>query len=268
MDSVNQDLSLGDAASLFLANLSSEERGVSQLEIYKFLRWFGWERTLSGITAAEVANYAEQLSLSATDYMRKLELTRAFLFYARKKGWSKTNLATHLKTRKGKARSSSIYSRKKPEPVLLTARGYAEMKAELETLEDKRIEIIDEMRRAAADKDFRENAPLQAAREQRGRLEGQIRELEEALKAAVIVEQQEKVALRVNLGDNIVLRDLDSGEELCYRLVSPTEVDPAGGRISSASPIGRAIVGRGQGEIVEIAVPAGKRRYQIERVEQ
>ncbi len=267
MDSVNQSLILGEAASRFLADLPSEERGASQQEIYKFIRWFGWERALSELTAAEVANYAEHLSLSDTDYMKRLELTRAFLAYAKKKGWSQTNLATHLKTRKGKTRLTSTSRQRTPEVILLTAQGHAEMEAELVALQSKRLEIIDEMRRAAADKDFRENAPLQAAREQRGRLEGQIKELEATLKSAVIIEEQKKVALKVNVGDSVVLRDLDSGESLSYTLVSPSEVNPARGKISSASPIGRAVVGRGRGEIVEITVPAGKLRYQIEQVE-
>lgn len=268
VDSVNQALNLGEAASCFLATLPSEKRGPSQQEIYKFIRWFGWERALSGITAAEVDNYAERLSLSDTDYMRKLELTRAFLVYAKKEGWSKTNLAAHLKARKGKTRVKSTSRQRKPEAILLTAQGYAEMGAELVVLHSKRLEIIDEIRRAAADKDFRENAPLQAARERSGRLEGQIMELEAAIKSAVIIEEQQKIALKVNIGDGVVLRDLDSGEELRYTLVIPSEVNPTKGKISSASPIGQAVIGKGRGEIVEIAVPAGRLRYQIEQVEQ
>jgi len=268
MDGDNQNLSLGEAASRFLADLPSEERGASQKEIYKFIRWFGWERKISELTAAEVDNYAERLSMSDTDYVRKLGLTRAFLACAKKKGWSKTNLAIHLKARKGKARVKITSRQIVPDAVSLSAQGYAEMEAELSTLKSKSFELIDEIRLAAADKDFRENAPLQAAREQRGRLEGRIRELEETLKSAVIIDEQEKVALKVNVGDSVVLRDLDSGKDLCYRMVSPSEVDPAQGKISSASPIGKAVVGKEAGEIVEITVPAGKLRYRIEQVEQ
>jgi len=151
--------------------------------------------------------------------------------------------------------------------VFFTQQGYADLEAELVDLRSKSRNLIDEIRKAAADKDFRENVPLQAAREQRGYLEGRIAELEETLKSAVIMDYKEKVAIRVSIGDSVILSDLDSGEELRYMLVSPHEVDPTKGKISSASPIGQAIIGKGQGEIVKIAVPAGKLRYQIKQVE-
>ncbi len=267
MSSVSQNLSLGEAVSHFLADLPPGEKESSQQEVYKFVRWFGAERPLAGLTAAEVANYAEGLSLSDTDYLRKLELTRTFLVYAKKKGWSKTNLAIHLKARKGKGRLRAIPRQGSSEAVFLSQQGYTELEAELATLYGKRAEAIDEIRRAAADKDFHENAPLEAAREQRSHLEGRILELEETLKLAVIIDEKQKATLKIDIGDSVIVRDLDSGEELHYTLVSVREVDPAKGKISSASPIGKAIIGRAQGEMVEIVVPAGKLRYQIKQVE-
>jgi len=264
----SQNPSLGEGASLFLAKLSPEERGISQPEVYKFVRWYGWERPLAGLSAPEVANYAERLSLSDTDYARKLELIRAFLTYAKKVGWSKTNLAIHLKAKKVKAGAqSSSVRRGLPETVTLTQQGYAELEAELADLKRKRPQLIEEMRRAAADKDFRENAPLAAAREQRGHLEGRIRELEETLKAATTVNGEQKSGLKVTIGDRIVLGDLASGEELHYMLVDSREVDPTQGKISSVSPLGKTLIGRGEGEIVEVAVPAGKLRYQVKYIE-
>lgn len=262
-----QNPSLGEAARLFLATLSPEEREISQPEVYKFVRWYGWERPLAGLTAPEIANYAERLSLSDTDYSKKLELIRAFLAYAKKVGWSKTNLAIHLKAKKVKAESTLLVRQGLLENVSLTQQGYVELEAELAALKSKRPQLIEEMRRAAADKDFRENAPLAAAREQRGHLEGRIRELEETLKAATIIGEEQKSDLKANIGDSLVLCDLASGEELRYIIVDPREVDPTHGKISSASPLGRALIGRGEGEIVEVAVPAGKLRYQVKRVE-
>ena len=265
MDS-SQNPSLGEAASLFLANLPAEEKGTSQQEIYKFVRWYGWERPLAGLAAPEVASYAERLSLSDTDYIKKLELVRAFLAYAKKKGWSKGNLATHLKAKK------KVSVRSSPRVgalsfIVMTQQGYAELKAELADLKSKRSQAIDEMRRAAADKDFRENAPLEAAKEQRQHLEGRIIELEEALKSAIVTEKKQKVTTKVSIGDSVILHDMASGEELRYTLVSPREVDPTRGKVSSVSPIGKAIIGHSQGEIVEITAPAGKLRYQIKQIE-
>ena len=267
MNSDSQNLTLGEAATRFLANLSPKERETSQQAVYKFVRWYGWERPFAGLTAPEVANYAERLSSSDTDYAKRLELVRAFLIHAKKEGWSKSNLAAHLKTKAGKARLRPLARHGLPETISLTQQGYAELEAELAALKPKRSQVIDEMRRAAADKDFRENAPLEAAREQRSHLEGRIMELEETLKAATVLAGGQKSTLKTGIGDSIVLCDLASGEEIRYIIVHPREVDPIQGKISSASPIGKALIGRREGEVIEVMVPAGKLRYQIKRVE-
>jgi transcription elongation factor GreA len=267
VSSDNQGPSLGEAARQYLAKLSPQEGEASQPEVYKFARWYGWERLFARLAAPEVASYAEQLSLSDTDYAKKLELIRAFLTYAKKEGWSRTNLATHLKTKKARV-GPQVYTRRSlPDSISLTRQKYDELEAELAELKSKRHELIEEIRRAAADKDFRENAPLDAAREQRGHVEGRIRELEETLKAASIIDEKKEPALKTGVGDSIVLSDLASGEELCYMIVDPREVDPSKGKISIASPLGKALIGRSNGEVVEITAPAGKLRYQIKRVE-
>lgn len=267
MDGKSQSLSLGEAAGHFLVSLSSEAREMSQQEVYRFARWYGWERPFVGLAAPDVANYAERLSLSDTDYTRKLELIRAFLVYAKKQGWSKSKLAVHLKTKKGKASPQPAPRGGAPETVRLTRQGYAELEAELAALKGKRPQIIEEISMAAADKDFSENAPLDAAKEQYGQLEGRIRELEGALKLATIIDEKQSVTSKVGVGDSVILRDLATNEKLRYMLVGPREVDPTRGKISNASPIGRAIVGRGEGEVVEVSAPAGKLRYEIKQIE-
>jgi transcription elongation factor GreA len=148
----------------------------------------------------------------------------------------------------------------------MTREGFDKLSAELETLKDARHKVIGEITRAAADKDFRENAPLHAAREQKGKIEGRIMEVEATLKAAVIIDKNRVSGRKVSPGDSVVLRDLDSGAELSYTLVSSSEVDPAKGKISGASPIGKAVMDKEQGDTVEISAPAGKMRYRIEKV--
>ncbi len=266
MNSSSQSPSLGEAANRFLASLSPEERKTSQQEVYRFVRWYGWEQLFSRLTVPEVANYAEQLSLSDTDYIKKLELIRAFLVYAREEGWSKSNLTTHLKIKKRKNRSQSPIKQGLPETISLTRQGYTKMEAELTALKNRRLQAIDEMRKAAADKDFRENAPLEAARQQHGQLEGRIRQLEETMKSASIIDEKQEVTFKASIGDNIIMSDLISGEELRYTIVSPREADPTRDKISTASPIGKALLGRGQGEVIEVLTPAGKLRYQIKQV--
>ncbi|MFC1962184.1 GreA/GreB family elongation factor, partial [Chloroflexota bacterium] len=144
--------------------------------------------------------------------------------------------------------------------------GYKDLKTEIAELKKKRLEVIEEVRRAAADKDFRENAPLAAAREEKGHIEGRIMELEETLKTAAVIDKEAGLRRKVGIGGVVALQDLTSGEELTYRIVDPREIDPLQGKISLASPLGKALVGRREGEVVELAVPVGKMRYQIKRV--
>jgi len=267
MSKDSESLSLGEAAGRFLASLPPEEGKLSQQEVYKFVRWYGWGRPLAELAAPEVGNYAEHLSLSDTDYPRKLELVRAFLVYARKERWTKVSLAAHLKTKKGKTRSRPVARVNSSRVISLTREGYDKLEAELVSLKKRRPQIIEEMQKAAADKDFRENAPLAAAREERGYLEGRIGELEETLKSAVVIDEERKSAPKISIGDKVIVCDMASNEELCYTIVDSREVDPARGKISEVSPIGKAIVGHGQGEVVRVLTPAGKFSYRIEKVE-
>ncbi|MDD4876513.1 MAG: transcription elongation factor GreA [Dehalococcoidales bacterium] len=260
----NQKPNLSEGATLFMASLSLKNKEIGQQEIYRFIRWYGWERNFEELTAPEVASYAEQLSRSDSDFAKKLKLIHKFLVFASKEEWTKSNLSTHLKAKKGKNRLKTSSKQSASETITLTHEGYDALKAELVTLKNKRVEAIDEIRKAAADKDFRENAPLDAAREQKSYLDGQIKEVEETLKSATIINGKQEAILKVNVGDSVILRDLISDAELRYTVVNTREVDLTKGKISNISPIGKAIVGRSQEEVVEIKVPLGKLRYKIE----
>ncbi len=262
----SQNINLGEAASRFLLGLSHGKTESSQQLLYRFVRWFGRERPIAGLAAPEIANYAQRISSSDADYARNLDIIRAFLAHAKKEGWTRNNLAVHLKARKGKPRLIASMRQVLSEPISLTRQGYSEIKKELAALKGKRLQAINEISRAAADKDFRENAPLDAAREQLSHLEARIRESEETLKSATVIDGKVEAIPKAAIGDSIILIDLASGEELHYTIVSPREVDPVRGRISSASPMGRAVIGRGCQDIIEITAPAGRLRYRIERI--
>jgi transcription elongation factor GreA len=263
--SENNQMSLDEAAGLYLAALSPEEKELKQAAVLNFVRWFGRECSLNGLTAAEVGNYAERLSLSDTDYAGKLEIVRAFLTYAKKMKFSQMNLAVHLKVRKGKPRTPAASANNHAETVTLTEEGHAKLTVELAGLKQKRPALIADITRAAADKDVRENAPLEAAREAHGMLEGRIREIEATLKAATIADKKQP-SLKVNVGDSIMLVDLASNEEMSYTIVGPRETDPSKGKISGVSPVGKAVIGHTEGETVVVVVPFGKMRYQIKQI--
>src|SRR3990172_2749876 len=160
--------SLSEAVGSYLSDLSPEAKKASQAEVSSFARWFGKERPIGGLAPAEIESFAERLSVSDADYLRKMALIKAFLVYAKKKNWTSTNLSVHLKPKKGKIKTSASVKKRAgkngtPEAISMTRQGHAELKEELAWLKDERHKVITEVRKAAADKDFRENAPLHAA---------------------------------------------------------------------------------------------------------
>ncbi len=268
MDNNNKGIKIAEAAACFIDGLSAEERETYQQTISHFARWFGKDRFFGELAPPEIANYAERLSISDAEYTKKLEIVRIFLSYAKKEGLTKLNLSTHLKSRKCKAKTSNNNVKKDaPQRVALTSEGYEKVKNELEELKKQRPQAIEEVSKAAADKDFRENAPLDAARERLSHLEGKIIELQEIIKKAEIIDECIKDSDRAGIGDCVILTDLSNAEKLEYTLVSAREYDPSNGKISASSPLGRAIVGKFAGDNIDVQVPAGKLCYKIEKIE-
>ena len=257
---------LTEAASRYLAALPPQQRQESQPEVYRFVHWYGAERRTDELRGHDVSSYAEALGATAVDSSQRLEVLRRFFAFVRKQGLTPTNLATHLRLRKTAAPAAGGGGAIKE--VYLTPDGHAVLLAELENLRSQRPRVAEDLRRAMADKDFRENAPLDAAREHQGHLEARIREIEAALKHAVIVTGASPQSnARVGVGSAVLLRNLKSGTEVRYILVSPSEVNPAEGKISIASPVGKALMERRAGEEVDVKAPAGTLRFRIESVE-
>ena len=266
-DSALSDYSLGEAATQFLLTLSSDERLKAQQEVYKFVRWYGEKRPLIGLTIPEVANYAEQITSSTTEVAEKLGVIKSFLAYTHKQGMTRKNLAVYLKSKKTPPKSTSTLKRRSHRKVLLTSKGYADLEAELTTLKNKRPRIVEEIQKAASDKDFRENAPLEAAREYHGQVEARIKELESTLKMADLADEQQSLDTEITFGDTVVLRDLASGEQVSYTLVDASEANALKGKISVVSPMGQALLGQTQGQNIEVKAPAGILHYQIEDIQ-
>jgi len=259
---------LGEAVTLYLGKLTVRTREDSQTEVYKFARWCGWDKSFAQLAGPAVAGYGETIHVSDLDYEKKFNTIRGFLAHAKKAGWSQTNLSTHLKSKKGKSGPASKNAGKpnQPEAIPLTQQRFDEMQAELETLKKRSTGLMGEIQRAAADKDFRENAPLHAAREERGHVDGRIKELEHAIKYASIIPENKGHSSKTTIGDCILVCDLSCNEECQYTIVDPREVNVAKGKISIASPLGKALLGRSDGDTIEITVPVGKLRYQIKKI--
>jgi transcription elongation factor GreA len=249
---------LAEVADAFLSNLPPEERGKTQAEISKFVRWLGSSRQVKDVSPVDVASYGEQITPSAVKPLR------SFLTYIRKKRFSTISLAPHLRAKKTSSKTVAVWQSGQIQATL-TTQGYAKLERELDDLKNQRSQVIEEMQKAAIDKDFRENAPLAAARERKSHLDGRIKEIESILNQAKIVGEDRDIS-RAKFGDTVVLRDLSSGKEFSYTLVDPREANPAKGKLSVASPLGKAILDKEKGQTVEIVAPAGTFCCRIEDI--
>ncbi len=260
-----ESVTLADAARQYLESLPDEQRIEQGADVERFVRWAGGDRITARLQGQDVANYAETLPGTLTDGSRRADVIKSFLAFAKKSGFTDTNLGAHLRVRKT---SSKLGARASTREAQLSEQEHAALSAELAGLKAQRPRIIQDLQRAMADKDFRENAPLDAARQQQGHVEGRIRTIEAILATAVIVKDERAAGGHlVEIGSTVVLRNQTSGSELTYTLVRPGEVDAGQGRISFQSPVGKALLLHQAGEEVEVEAPSGVVRFQILRVE-
>ena len=153
-----------------------------------------------------------------------------------------------------------------PEPAYLTAEGLVRLKTELaELISSARTDLAARLRSAIQMGDLSENADYHKAKEDQGFLEGRIQELEYLVRNAVIIAQG-AISDTVDIGAHITIQEEDYPAET-YHMVGPKEADPRNGRISHESPIGRALVGRRVGDLVEVETPGGKTKFKILNIE-
>ncbi|HLH24692.1 MAG TPA: transcription elongation factor GreA [Chloroflexota bacterium] len=262
-------MQLGQAVSTYLGTLPAAEREAQAPMLLRFSRWLGPDRDLNAIMPIELERYQEQLGEVGIDPTRSLDGLKNFLADAKKRGWTDTNLGLHVKVRRKPAATRATANNNTATAearVEMTQEGLAALQQELYRLEHEvRPRVTATMQRAAADKDFRENAPYHAAKEELSAVQSRINALRDTISAAAIVERS--AADRAGLGTCVVVRDLVEDEEFRYTLVGPGEIDPRRGKISIQSPVAQALVDHAAGDVVEVETPAGIVHYRIERIE-
>lgn len=149
--------------------------------------------------------------------------------------------------------------------IPLTARGAERLKTELHRLKTvERPDVINAIAEARAQGDLSENAEYDAARERQGFVEGRIQELEGSLSNAQIINPADlDLEGQAVFGATVEIEDLASGERLTYQIVGDLEADIRANMISVSSPVARALIGKSQGDVVEVRAPAGVREYEI-----
>lgn len=154
------------------------------------------------------------------------------------------------------------------ERVPMTTYGYAILEKELKHLQKvERPAIIAAIDEARGHGDLKENAEYHAAKEKQGFIEGRIKELDSKLSRAEVIDPLKQNGTRIVMGATVSLVDADTDEEVTYALVGPDEADIDKGLISVTSPIGRALIGKSEGDEAIVRAPSGKRSYDIEEVE-
>jgi len=149
--------------------------------------------------------------------------------------------------------------------IPLTARGAQRLQEELQRLKAvERPEIIQAIAEARAQGDLSENAEYESARERQAFIEGRIQELEGTLSNAQIIDPTSvQTDGQVVFGATVTIEALESGERVSYQIVGDAEADIRDNRISVSSPVARALIGKTEGDVVEVHAPVGMREYEI-----
>jgi transcription elongation factor GreA len=135
---------------------------------------------------------------------------------------------------------------------------------EIKTLDyELKVTLPKEILRAREHGDLRENAEYKAAKERQSYLQARLGQLHRRLAALSMVNLDKIPQGKVGLGSTVSVRETTTGEQVTYELVTPEESDPSQGRISPSSPIGRCLLNREAGDVVEVKAPAGTREYEI-----
>ncbi|MGI8726382.1 MAG: transcription elongation factor GreA [Solirubrobacterales bacterium] len=153
--------------------------------------------------------------------------------------------------------------------TLMTPEGLEALKQELTHLQDvKRLEVAERIKEAREFGDISENSEYDDAKNEQAMLEQRIAQLEERIRRAKIIDESELDTTKVSVGVTVNVKDQDSGDSRKLKIVGTSEANPAAGKLSHESPIGRALLGKKTNEIVEVEVPRGpKRKLKITKID-
>lgn len=146
----------------------------------------------------------------------------------------------------------------------VTEEGLRKLEEELEYLKTtKRAEVKERLKVARSYGDLSENSEYEAAKDEQGMVESRILLLENQLRNAVIIREEDKVQGIVTVGSTVKIRELPDGEEEIYTIVGTAETDPLKGKISNESPLGKSLLGRHVGDQIVVPAPGGEIKFEI-----
>jgi transcription elongation factor GreA len=150
------------------------------------------------------------------------------------------------------------------EKIPMTKEGFRKIQEELERMRRvERPQALQAMNEAAGHGDISDNADYRVAKERRDFVESRIKELDDKLARAQVIDTKDLNTDRVVFGCTILLSDLDADRQIKYKIVGADEADIKNGQISVNSPVAKALIGRSVGDVVQIVVPSGKKEYEV-----
>ena len=153
------------------------------------------------------------------------------------------------------------------EGTVLTESGLKKLEEELDYLVSvRRNEISEQIAVARGFGDLSENAEYDEAKKEQAKVEEQITKLQQTIRTATVVADDEITTEKVSIGTSVKVKDMDSGESFEYAIVGANEADPTEFKISNESPVGAGLIGAKRNQIVTITVPAGTLRYKIQSI--
>lgn len=261
-----KNIELAQALQRYMESVSSDDRQRVHAELARFIRWVGSDRKTSTLAPPEIGEYSDLVSARGTapDATDRLSVVKAFLTFLKKQNMVGASLAQHLRVRKGRNGNARNRSQTESTVIRLTKEGHAELVNRLAAYRAERAQLAGEIRKAAQDKDVRENAPLEAAREAQGMLMSRIADLEATLRAAEVIDEDASGAGNlVTLGSTVTLKDGSTGKTMTCQIVEPNEASPLNSKISSVSPVGAAVLGCRPGQEVSVQTPKGDQLFQV-----
>ena len=147
---------------------------------------------------------------------------------------------------------------------ILTVEGLAKLEEELDYLKSKRrAEVALRIKQALAFGDISENSEYDEAKNEQAFVEGRIAQIENILKTAKVIDEDDIQTDSVSVGSKVTLKDIEFGDEVEYTIVGSAEANPLNLKISNESPVGKALIGKAKGSVVDIIVPDGIIKYEI-----
>ena len=256
-------ITLGEALEEYLGTLAPEAHNNASPFVRRYVEHAGHDTAIAALTGARVESYAEsQIQSSDPAAPQRVASLKAWFQYLKKRGYVEKNYGVHIRVRRAAGRASGAHAINAA-PIQMTPEGLANLRGELAKLEGEVPALVKAISLAREDKDFRENAPLEAAREALAFNETRRREVNVTLRRAVAVDVNDSQDDRSTIGSTVQVIRLDTDHDTEYKLVSAREANASDRRISVESPVGKELLGRRPGDEVTVSIPSGVVQFRV-----